>query len=217
MWPYMVGTEPAYSCDSCDALPSRGLEKLVRTGGWRSGSDAERNLNHRWFTRELTEQLPKEDRSGAVTRLNDSLAYSIIVARCHESSESKIATLWRIRLKRACRFSTIDSCPWRLAASQTGGCAVRGTNLYYGKRCEDAFRSLCEPVWTRWDFPFPPTNGWPALYEPILDLVTSRGARERGIYNVDAIIGDVRRHRRGEVRLGDAIFDVAQFEIWSAL
>ena len=64
-----------------------------------------------------------------------------------------------------------------------------------------------------------PANRWIAdsLCEPVLDLVTSRAARERGIYNIDTIVHDVARHRRGEVQIGDSIFDVAQFEVWSTL
>ena len=76
-----------------------------------------------------------------------------------------------------------------------------------------------ESIRTRIDkmgFPVP-ANAWVAgpLREPILDILNSRTTRERGIYNVDAIIHDVERHGRGEATLASEIFDVAQFEIWS--
>jgi hypothetical protein len=41
--------------------------------------------------------------------------------------------------------------------------------------------------------------------------------RERGTYHVDSIIRDVQRHGRREVDVSGPIFDVAQFEVWSAL
>jgi asparagine synthase (glutamine-hydrolysing) len=78
-----------------------------------------------------------------------------------------------------------------------------------------------ESVRTRVDkmgFPVPASD-WLAgvLREPVLDLMLSREVRERGIYHVDSIIRDVERHGRREADLSEAIFDVAQFELWSAL
>ena len=55
------------------------------------------------------------------------------------------------------------------------------------------------------------------LYEAFRERITSRQARERGIYNVDSIVRDLDRHRRGEVDVSANLFRVAQFEIWSEL
>ena len=76
-----------------------------------------------------------------------------------------------------------------------------------------------ETVRTRVDkmgFPVP-ADAWVAgpLYEPLLDVLTSRNSRERGIYNVDEIVQALESHRRGESKAGTALFNVAQFEIWS--
>jgi asparagine synthase (glutamine-hydrolysing) len=78
-----------------------------------------------------------------------------------------------------------------------------------------------ESVRTRVDkmgFPVPASD-WLAgvLREPVLDLMLSREVRERGIYHVDSIIRDVEGHGHRGSDMSEAIFDVAQFEVWSAL
>jgi hypothetical protein len=49
------------------------------------------------------------------------------------------------------------------------------------------------------------------------DTLSSAATRERGIYDVRAIRADLERHRRGEITIGNALFNVAQFERWLAL
>jgi asparagine synthase (glutamine-hydrolysing) len=75
-----------------------------------------------------------------------------------------------------------------------------------------------EVVRTRLDkmgFPIP-LREWVAgpLYEPIQDLLASRAARERGLYDIDAIRRDHERHRRGETDVAKALLNVAQLEVW---
>ena len=55
------------------------------------------------------------------------------------------------------------------------------------------------------------------FYEPLRDILGSRVVRERGIYNADAVINDLERHRRGEIDLANRLFHVAEFEILSDL
>jgi asparagine synthase (glutamine-hydrolysing) len=55
------------------------------------------------------------------------------------------------------------------------------------------------------------------LYEPMLDLLHSRRARERGVYNIDNIVRDVGKHKSGETDVALKLFRVAQFEVWSEL
>jgi asparagine synthase (glutamine-hydrolysing) len=78
-----------------------------------------------------------------------------------------------------------------------------------------------ESVRTRAEkFGFPvPVKQWvsDALYGPALEVIGSKAARERGIYNVDNILRDLDRHRRGEIDVGRRIFNVLQFECWSRL
>jgi asparagine synthase (glutamine-hydrolysing) len=55
------------------------------------------------------------------------------------------------------------------------------------------------------------------LYEPVRDLLQSREARERGIYNIPAILQDLEAHRREEIDVSDRLFGVAQFELWTTM
>jgi asparagine synthase (glutamine-hydrolysing) len=51
------------------------------------------------------------------------------------------------------------------------------------------------------------------LYEPIADIMASRGVKERGIYNVQNVISDLERHQRGEIDVYHDLFHLAEFEI----
>lgn len=64
-----------------------------------------------------------------------------------------------------------------------------------------------------------PARQWFAneLNEPVFDILRSRGARERGIYNVEAILRDAERHRKGAINVASSLFNVAQFELWCRL
>ncbi len=55
------------------------------------------------------------------------------------------------------------------------------------------------------------------LYGPVRELLESREARERGIYNVPAVIQDLEAHMRGETDFSDRLFDLVQFELWSRM
>lgn len=56
-----------------------------------------------------------------------------------------------------------------------------------------------------------------ALAEPLRDLLTSRAARERGIYNVDEMLTCLRNHPRIETEDALRLFYVAQFELWHGI
>jgi len=63
-------------------------------------------------------------------------------------------------------------------------------------------------------FPVPVSKWFSGpLYDAVREKITSRLARERGIYNMDNIIRDLERHRLGEVDVSAKLFRVAQFEI----
>jgi asparagine synthase (glutamine-hydrolysing) len=55
------------------------------------------------------------------------------------------------------------------------------------------------------------------LYEPMADLLTSRAVRERGIYNVQRVIADLERHKRGEIDVHHDLFHLAEFEMVAEL
>jgi asparagine synthase (glutamine-hydrolysing) len=51
------------------------------------------------------------------------------------------------------------------------------------------------------------------LYEPMADLLASRAVRERGIYNVQRVVTDLERHKRGEIDVHHDLFHLAEFEM----
>jgi asparagine synthase (glutamine-hydrolysing) len=173
---------------------------------------------HEWYTPQLTEQLPDEKGNPTGTALNDALAYSVY--------RTPLPRILRIEDRNAMAHSIEARLPFldcRLVSLAFGlppNWRLRGPWNKYVLR--EAMRGrIPESVRTRVDkmgFPVP-ANRWfaDALYEPVLDLLTSRHVRERGTYHVDSIIRDVQRHGRREVDVSGQIFDVAQFEVWSAL
>lgn len=62
-----------------------------------------------------------------------------------------------------------------------------------------------------------PARKWFAgqLYEPLRELLASQKTRERGIYDVDAVLADLDRHHRGEGGISTPFFRLAEFELWS--
>lgn len=61
-----------------------------------------------------------------------------------------------------------------------------------------------------------PSQSWFAgpLYEPLRELLGSQASRERGLYDVDAVLANLDRHRRGDAALTAPVFHLAQFELW---
>jgi len=53
-----------------------------------------------------------------------------------------------------------------------------------------------------------------ALAEPLRDILASRAARERGIYNVEEILSVLQNHHRIEPEAALKLFHVAEFELW---
>lgn len=50
--------------------------------------------------------------------------------------------------------------------------------------------------------------------EKVMDVLSDRRTRERGIYNLDHVFSEIERHQHGTARVGDKIFKIVQFEIW---
>jgi asparagine synthase (glutamine-hydrolysing) len=66
-------------------------------------------------------------------------------------------------------------------------------------------------------FGFPtPADRWfrEDLYGPMKDLLAGQAVREAGIWNVALVERELERHRRGEIAVGNRLFDVAQFSMW---
>lgn len=55
------------------------------------------------------------------------------------------------------------------------------------------------------------------LAEPLRDILASRAARERGIYNVEEILSFLQNNHRVELESARRLFNVAQFELWHGI
>jgi asparagine synthase (glutamine-hydrolysing) len=64
-----------------------------------------------------------------------------------------------------------------------------------------------------------PWRQWAAkdLHEPMREIIASRQARERGIYNTDAVLRDFERCRRGEGDFTHRMFNAVGFELWAGM
>ena len=194
----------------CAALPP--YRRLARWNRRRA------HLKSRWYARPLAERLAREEDTNGAADLNASLAYSVY--------RTPLPRILRIEDRNSMAHSIESRLPfldYRLVSLVFGlppEWHMRGPWNKYVLR--EAMRGrIPESVRTRVDkmgFPVPSRN-WLAgvLNEPLMDLLHSRKLRERGIYNVDNLMRDVARHRNGEVDASGAMFDVAQFEVWSDL
>jgi len=55
------------------------------------------------------------------------------------------------------------------------------------------------------------------LAEPLRDILTSRAARERGIYNVQEMLSVLQNNHRVEPETALRLFHVAEFELWDSI
>jgi asparagine synthase (glutamine-hydrolysing) len=55
------------------------------------------------------------------------------------------------------------------------------------------------------------------LAEPLRDILVSRAARERGIYNVSEMLSVLQNNHRIEPADAMRLFHVAEFELWQGL
>jgi asparagine synthase (glutamine-hydrolysing) len=64
-----------------------------------------------------------------------------------------------------------------------------------------------------------PWRQWAAkdLHEPMREIIGSRQARERGIYNTDAVLRDFERCRREEGDFIHRMFNAVGFELWAGM
>jgi asparagine synthase (glutamine-hydrolysing) len=61
-----------------------------------------------------------------------------------------------------------------------------------------------------------PMSSWfkQALYEPVMDVLGSRQARERGLYDTAALRTALEQHRNGGPDVSKRLFDVVETELW---
>jgi asparagine synthase (glutamine-hydrolysing) len=174
-------------------------------------------LENSWFTPQLVGWLPDEELSVKAEGLEESLLDAI--------TREPLPLYLRVEDRNAMAHSVEARLPFldyrlvSLVARMSSDWKLRGPWNKFVLR-ESMRGRIPESVRSRVDkmgFPVP-TRKWfiDSLYEPMIDLLNSRPARERGIYRIDKILHDIERHRRGEIDVSGRLFDVAQFELWCA-
>jgi len=173
---------------------------------------------HAWFTPELTSQLPADLWMGANGSLHAALKRAMELAPLplYLRIEDRNSMAHSIEARMPFLDYRLVSLAFRLPAHWK----LRGPWTKFILR-ESMRGRIPEMARTRLDkmgFPVP-TRSWFAgeLYEPMQDLLGSREARERGIYNLDVVRRDLERHRAGQVDVSGPLWRLFQFETWSKL
>jgi asparagine synthase (glutamine-hydrolysing) len=194
--------------------------RFARIPFYRTMAAWRRRQVHRsscWYTADLASYLSSEPVTWPST-LHESLLYSVY--------RTPLPRILRVEDRNSMAHSIEARLPfldYRLAEFCFGLAPewlLRGPwNKYVLRQAMNG--RIPESVRTRVDkmgFPVP-SKDWLSgpLYEPVLDLLNSRKTRERGIYKVDSILRDMEGYRRGRAPFPGPVFDIAQFEVWSAL
>lgn len=195
--------------------------RLGQLGPYRALRRVHRRLRRDdpWFSPELPTYLPEEP--GATSArwdldgvLASSVTRSPLPLYLRVEDRNSMAHSIEVRLpfldyRLVTLMFTLDP-EWKL----------RGQSNKYVLR--QAMRGrIPEPVRLRVDkmgFPVP-WRQWAAgdLHEPMRAIIASRQARERGIYNTEAILRDFELCRRGERDLSTRMFNMVEFELWARM
>jgi asparagine synthase (glutamine-hydrolysing) len=170
--------------------------------------------SHPWFTEDFTACFIGEDLPRVVNQLNGVMKESV--------TSSPLPLYLRIEDRNSMAHSVEARLPFldyrlvSLSFSLPAHWKVRGPWNKFILR--EAMRGrIPESVRARPDKMGFPTAGqkWFAndLYEPMADLLSSRAVRERGIYNVQAVLTDLASHKRGQIDAHHDLFHLAEFEI----
>jgi asparagine synthase (glutamine-hydrolysing) len=192
------------------------LEKLAPYRTLRSAYRRLERLDP-WFSRELAAALPEEP-SASAWDLNNILASDV--------KSSPLPLYLRVEDRNSMAHSIEARLPFldyrlvTLMFSLDPQWKLRGKWNKYILR--QAMRSrIPELIRSRVDkMGFPVSwRQWVQvdLYEPLREIITSQQARERGIYNMDAILSDFERCRRGDGDYSSRIFNTVSFELWARM
>jgi asparagine synthase (glutamine-hydrolysing) len=187
-------------------------QKLARWKQWRE------LRKHSWFTSELRKYFkadnPKYNEPTLDSALKQSVEYTPLPLYLRIEDRNSMAHSIEARMP------FLDYRLVSLGFQLPINWKMRGPWNKYVLR-QAMSQRIPESVRNRLDkmgFPIP-TKSWfgNSLYEPIQDLLSSHEVRERSIYNIDTIRGDLKRHKQGEIDISKQLFSLAQFEIWSKL
>ncbi|WHZ21024.1 MAG: Asparagine synthetase [glutamine-hydrolyzing] [Nitrospira sp.] len=195
---------------------SREMYKIGAYQQWAQARRQVRLCRNPWFSTDLTKYCINEDDSPVSGTLSRALNQSVVSA--------PLPLYLRIEDRNSMANSIEARLPfldYRLVSFVCGlpdDWKIRGPWNKYILR-EGMRGRIPESVRARVDkMGFPTASKkWFAhdLHEPLRDILGSRTVRERGIYNVGALLTDLERHRRGEIDFADKLFHVAEFEILS--
>jgi asparagine synthase (glutamine-hydrolysing) len=192
------------------------LSGLPGYGALRRWRSRRRHQAHTWFTRELADRAV--DAAPEASELDDVLASSVV--------QRPMPLYLRVEDRNSmahgieCRLPFLDFRLVSLVFGLAKEWKLRGPWNKYVLR--DAMRGrIPESVRLRPDKMGFPTAAprWMtgSLYDPLLDVLSSRQARERGIYNTEAILRDLQRHRQGAHDVSAGLFSVAELELWFSI
>ncbi|MDQ3809708.1 MAG: asparagine synthase (glutamine-hydrolyzing) [Chloroflexota bacterium] len=192
--------------------------ELGRSTVYRSLAQARRHralAEHPWFTPELRGELRAASAEYLERTLHATLERSVELA--------PLPLYLRVEDRNSMAHSVEARLPfldYRLVSmlfALPGQWKMRGPLNKYVLReaMRDQIPELVRARVDKMGFPTP-INKWFAsiFYEPMQDLLASQVVRTRGIYNVEQIRSDLRRHQSGEVDVSNGLFNVAQLECW---
>jgi asparagine synthase (glutamine-hydrolysing) len=208
------------------ALALRQVRRLVqvplgRSSPYRALRRVYRRLRRPdpWFLPELSTHLPAEpDANSAPSDLDGVLAHD--VTRLHLPLYLRIEDRNSMAHSIEARLPFLDYRLVTLMFTLDPEWKLRGQWNKYILR--QAMRGrIPERVRLRVDkmgFPVP-WRQWAAkdLHRPMHDIIASRQARERGIYDTGAILRDFERCRRGEGDFSHRMFNAVAFELWAGM
>jgi asparagine synthase (glutamine-hydrolysing) len=207
-------------------LVLRQLRHLVQTGlrslplyrRVAARQNLQRVRRNPWFEPRLTECLPQAGWDDRKWDLNGTLHHAIerdplpIYLRVEDRNSMAHSIEARVPFLDHRLVSFVLGLPanWKMRGQWNKFVLREGMR----GRIPEAVRSRVDKM----GFPAPARQWFSEmLYEPILDVLHSQAARERGIYDLSRIVQDLDRHRKGEIVATAGLFRVTQFEIWSDL
>ena len=171
-------------------------------------------LRHPWFSQELFKQyrteVPDYESLDLQSELNKSVSVRPLPLYLRIEDRNSMAHSIETRLP------FLDYRVVSLAANTAPEWLLRGGWNKYALR--EAMKGVMpEIVRTRPDkmgFPVSAKDWFAgALYESTRSLLSDQSAREHGLFNTTAILGDLERHRRGETDVSPGLLRVAQMQL----
>jgi len=172
--------------------------------------------NHRWFTSDFVDHLPCEDEGRHRLDLESNLiaATEISPLPLYLRVEDRNSMAHGIEVRLPFLDYRLVSFLFSQVSSEMkmNGC----WNKYLMREAmKGKIPELVRKRKDKMGFPVP-AKTWVSenLHEYFREILTDSAACERGIYNIDVMLGDLDRHRKGEIDISAELFDVVQFEMW---